>query len=101
MVCLAGVEAGVDLAELGRDAAAEGPEGDNGDDGDEGQEQAVLHHARTALAVDVELGLDPGLQNEKVHDSLPRCWRRGADACWLSAPACASMIEVSVGPPGD
>src|SRR6266550_6126815 len=66
-ICL--VEAGADGAELGGDVGPEGLQGDDGDDGDEGQEEAVLHHAGATLAVGVELGLDPGLQHEKVHCS--------------------------------
>src|SRR2546423_15055304 len=66
------VQAGADGAELGGDVGPEGLQGDDGDHGDEGQEEAVLHHAGATLAVGVELGLDPGLQHEKVHGILLR-----------------------------
>src|SRR5947208_10591197 len=63
------VQAGTEGAELGRHVAPPIFQGDDGDDGDEGQEEAVLHHAGATLAVGVELGLDPGLEHEKVHCS--------------------------------
>src|SRR5207245_11046726 len=63
---------------LGGDAAAEGLDGHDGDDGDQGEEQAVLDHAGTGLVVGVELGLEPGLQNEKVHLISPLVGARGA-----------------------
>src|ERR1051325_10916533 len=69
------VERAVDRGELRGDAAPEGLHGDDGDDGDEGEQQAVLHHAGTGLVVGVELGLEPGLQNEKVHLNSPLCRR--------------------------
>src|SRR5919109_3434738 len=64
-------EAATNGLELRRHALAEGLEGDDGDDGDQGEEQAVLDHAGPTLAVDVELGLDPGLQDVKVHVISP------------------------------
>src|SRR5687768_645598 len=70
-------EVAVNLRELRRDTLAESPNGHDGDDGDQGQQQAVLHHARTTLVGDVELGLDPGLENVKVHVFL-LFRRRGA-----------------------
>src|SRR5436190_1909720 len=72
------VERAVDRGELRGDAAPEGLHGDDGDDGDEGEQQAVLHHAGTGLVVGVELGLEPGLQNEKVHVILLLIGARGA-----------------------
>src|SRR5882724_10119051 len=72
------VQAAVDRGELGGDAGPEGLDGHDGDDGNEGQEQAVLHHARTGLVAGVELGVDPGLENEKVHVVFSSCRRRGA-----------------------
>src|SRR5687767_7839824 len=72
------VQAAVDAGELLRDAATERLDGDNGDDGDQGEKQAVLDHAGTTLAVGVELGLDPGLENEKVHVDSPHVGARGA-----------------------
>src|SRR5204863_1728820 len=65
----------VDRGELRRDAGPEGLHGHDGDDGDESQEQAVFDHAGTGLVVGVELGLEPGLQNEKVHLNSPLCRR--------------------------
>src|SRR5436305_1572901 len=66
------VEAGADVVELGRDVGPEGLHGDQSDHGDEGQKQAVLHHAGATLAVGVELGLEPGLENEEIHCSSSR-----------------------------
>src|ERR1051325_6305560 len=68
---VASAHAAADGAELRGAVLAEAPQGHDGDDGDEGQEQAVLHHARATLVLDVELGLDPGLENVKVHDDSP------------------------------
>src|SRR5437867_4435893 len=58
--------------ELVGDVASEGLQSGDGDHSDEGKEQAVLDHAGATL-VAVELGKDPGLQNEQVHCFLPPC----------------------------
>src|SRR2546421_7426842 len=80
------VEGARDRGELGGDAAAEGLDGHDGDDGDQGEEQAVLDHAGTGLVVGVELGLEPGLQNEKVHLISPLVGARGAGSFFGLAP---------------
>src|SRR5688572_29693022 len=67
------LNAAVDARELRRDAATERLDGDNGDDGDQGEKQAVLDHAGTTLAVGIELGLDPGPENEEVHGLSSGC----------------------------
>src|SRR5438105_4271482 len=81
------VQAARDRGELGRDAAAEGLDGHDGDDGDQGQEQAVLDHAGTGLVAGVELGVEPGLQDEKVHVISPLV---GAEA--LAFPAALAPL---------
>src|SRR5688572_29558422 len=95
--CLRGAEAGVDRAELAGNAAAEGPQGDDGDDGDEGQEQAVFHHAGTTLVGDVELGLDPGLQNEKVHLCPPTVLAPRERFSHVGATAPGSLLGIDRG----
>src|SRR5687767_11968221 len=83
-------EVAVNFRELLGDTLAEGLDGHDGDDGDKGEQQAVLHHARTTLVGDVELGLDPGLENVKVHVFLLLSAPRRTAAPGCRRPVCAS-----------